>query len=260
MAARFTTVNHVVDGLGDLEARFRASGDRRAIFLTLYGVVSAEMRERLARGEFLDNAWVSRYLVAFAELYRVALEAYDAGRMDEVPKSWRLCFDAAARGNGLVLQDMLLGVNAHVNNDLPLALTAASIEPDREARYRDHAAVNAVLASVTERATARIAALYAPGVAMLDGCAGHLDEMLSMFSLAIARESAWEGSVALANARSAFERRLAATVIGSRAAVLARLLLAPTTVPAFTQACRRVEQSVDLAALVASVKDDLARH
>ncbi len=260
MSTTFSTVTHVVDGLGDLETRFRARHDRRAIFLTLYGIVSAEMRERLAQRAFLDNEWVARYLVAFANLYRDALDDYDAGRMAEVPKSWRLCFDAAARGNGLVLQDMFLGVNAHVNNDLPLALTAVSIDPDREARYRDHAAVNAVLASVTERATARIASVYAPGVAMLDECAGQLDEMLSMFSLEVARESAWEGSVALANARSGFERRLATTVIGSRAAVLARLLLAPTAVPAFAQACRRVEQNVDMVALVASVKDDLARH
>jgi Tfp pilus assembly PilM family ATPase len=79
------------------------------------------------------------------------------------PRAWRLCFDAAISGRSLVLQDMLLGVNAHVNNDLPLALDRVSIDPDRDARRRDHEAVNAVLASVTERATERLAALYAAG-------------------------------------------------------------------------------------------------
>src|SRR5688572_16406119 len=215
------------------------------------------MRTQLAQNRFGDNEWVRRYTVAFANLYGQARRAYDEGRAAAVPKAWRLCFDAAARGSGLVLQDMFLGVNAHVNNDLPLALTDVSIEPDRQARYRDHSAVNAVLGSVTERATQRITALYAPGVAMMDECAGQIDELLSLFSLEVARESAWEAAVSLANARTPFERRLATTLIGSRAAVMARLLLAPATLPVFMNACRRIEQSTDVLALLSSVRHDL---
>jgi hypothetical protein len=132
--AAYRTLDDVVEGLGAWERRFRGSGDRRAVFLTLYGIVSAEMRQRVAAGAFADPEWVHRYAVAFANLYREALGNYEAGRTTLVPKAWRLCFDAAGRGTGLVLQDMLLGVNAHVNNDLPLALSHVSIDPDRTAR------------------------------------------------------------------------------------------------------------------------------
>lgn len=253
----YRTLDDVVEGLGALERRFRQAGDRRAVFLTLYGVVSSEMRLRVAAGAFADGEWVHRYAVAFANLYREALENDEAGRTAAVPKAWRLCFDAARGGAGLVLQDMLLGVNAHVNNDLPLALSNVSIDPDRTARYEDHSAVNAVLGSVTERATTRIADLYAPGVAMLDDCAGELDELLSLFSLEIARESAWEAAVSLANARGPIERRLVSTLIGSRAAVVARLLLAPTAHPSVLRACRRVEESADVLAVVSSIRNDL---
>ena len=252
MSAAYSTLDDVVDGLAARERQFRAAGDRRAVFLTLYGVVSAEMRERVRRGAFADSAWVHRYAVAFANLYREALEHDEAGRAADVPKAWRLCFDAARAGRGLVLQDLLLGVNAHVNNDLPLALSAVSIDPDRTARYGDHTAVNAVLADITERATQQIASLYAPGVALLDDCAGEVDELIGLFSLQVARESAWEGAVSLANARGPLERRLISTLIGSRAAVMARLLLAPTAHPAVLQACRRVEESTDMLTLVRS--------
>jgi hypothetical protein len=252
----FSTLDDVVAVFGEWEEEFRRRGDRRAIFLTLYGIVSAEMRARVAARAFDDTAWVERYAVAFANLYRQALSDHEAGRSAAVPKAWRLCFDAAARGDGLVLVDMFMGVNAHVNNDLPHALTTVTIDPERAARYRDHAAVNAVLASVTERATERISALYAPGVASMDECAGQLDELLSMFSLEVARESAWEAAVSLANATTPFERGLAAKLIGSRAAVMARLLLAPARVPAFRDACRRVEASTDVAALLESVRAD----
>lgn len=256
-SSAYATLDDVVAGLAAWEEAFRSRQDRRCVFLTLYGVVSSEVRDRVARNAFLDSRWVHRYAVAFANLYREALEAYDAGRTQEVPKAWRLCFDAARSGSGLVLQDLLLGVNAHVNNDLSLALTRVSIDPDREQRRRDHDGVNAVLAAVMQRAIERLAALYAPGFTALDQGAGELDEMLGLFSLEVARDSAWEGAVSLANARSAFESALAGRLISSRAAVLARLLLAPTRNPAFTRVSSRLEQGSSWLTLVAAVKSDI---
>jgi hypothetical protein len=241
MSTPYKSLDDVVNGIAALEARFRAQSDRRAIFATLYGLVSAEMRDRVARGAFEDNVWVQRYAVAFANLYRQAIADYDAGHIHKVPKAWRLCLDMARAGSGLVLTDMLLGVNAHVNHDLPYALSGISIEPDRQKRYRDHCAVNAVLGSVTELATQRISALYAPGLTGLDTLACDVDEMLSAFSLEVARESAWESAVSLANAKATGERDRVMTLIGIRAATVARLLRAPSLSPHFTAACRKVE-------------------
>lgn len=245
----YRTLDDVVEGLAELERGFRQSRDRRSMFLTLYGVVSRAMREKVRAGAFEDNAWVERYAVAFADLYRVALERYESGRLDDVPTAWRIGFDAARAGNGLLLQDVLLGVNAHVNHDLPLALHSVSIDPDRAARYRDHSAVNQVLASVTEDATERLAALYAPGLRTMDEVAGQIDELVSGFSLQIGRESAWESAVALANARNDAERALATRLLSARATVMARLLRAPSRDPAFVRACRVLEREADWLAL-----------
>ena len=259
MSQPYRTLDEVVNGFGDWEQRFRHAGDRRAIFLTLYGIVSSEMRVRVAAGAFADNAWVHRYAVAFANMYRQALDDYEAGRLAAVPKAWRLCFDSARSGAGVVLQDMLLGINAHVNNDLAQALNTVGIGPDRASRYADHVRVNDVLGGVTERATNRLAALYAPGFTSLDECAGHLDEILSAFSLQVARENAWEGAVALANARDAFERRLAGGMVSARAAVMAKLLLAPSLDPVAMAACRRLEAGPEWLTVLADVHRTLAQ-
>ena len=240
--AIYQTLDDVVAGFSSLEQQFRARQDRRSIFLTLYGVVSAEMRDRLASRAFADEVWVERYAVAFANLYREALEAYDAGRTTAVPRAWRRCFDTAAAGNNLVLQDVLLGVNAHVNNDLAFALDRVSLNPDRDRRRHDHNAVNQVLTGVTQRATQRLASLYAPGIATMDEAAGDLDELLSRMSLETARDSAWESACALADARGPVERGLAAARVSARASVMARLLLAPSRRPALIATCRRLEQ------------------
>jgi len=223
------------------------------MFLTLYRVVSSEMRRQVEARAFDDPEWVHRYAVAFANLYRDAFDAYEAGHRDRVPRAWLLCFDAAAAGRTLVLQNVFLGVNAHVNHDLAYALFGVSIDPDRALRYRDHSAVNRVLGSVTERATTQLASLYAPGLTALDDCAGELDEMISLFSLEVARESAWESALGLANARGEIERGVVKKLIGSRAAVMSRLLLAPTLSPTALAVCGRLEQGTPWTTLLAAI-------
>ncbi len=238
------SLEQVVARLEAIEAACLRRGDRRSIFATLYGLVSAEIHVRVRDGYFLDNDWAHRYGVTFANLYFAAFDAADAGQTDAVPKAWRLCFDAAASGRTLALQDLLLGMNAHINNDLPLALVRVSIDPDRDARRHDHLAVNAILAGVAQRAIDRLAALYAPGLRTLDEAAGELDELMGQFSIEVARENAWEGAVSLTNARNDAERRLVATMIGSRAVVLARLLRVASLSPTLIAVCRRLEAGI----------------
>jgi hypothetical protein len=135
-AEPFASVGDAHRRLAALERTFRARGDRRGAFLAIYERVTGEVGRSIAAGEFADPDWVADYLVAFAERYRRALVA----------------FEAAATGDCLVSQAALLGINAHVNYDLALALDAAGIDADREARDADreardadHCAVNDVL-------------------------------------------------------------------------------------------------------------------
>ena len=179
-----------------LERRLVRAGDRRAVFLTVYGAVTAQVRRELAAERFRDPAWVADYLTAFANRYRTALLAYERARRDRVPGAWLLAFDAALAGETLVTQDAVLGINAHVTHDLALALTDAGIDP-RPARRADHDAVNAVLASLVDVEQALLASRYAPGLADLDAAGGRLDERLAFLTLAEARDWAWQCAVAL---------------------------------------------------------------
>src|SRR5262245_11250346 len=202
----YRTLDDVVNGLAALEGQFTAAGDRRCVFATVYGMMSREMRRRIARGFFLDNAWVTRYLVAFANRYHQALVAAEAGEWARIPRSWRVAFDTARSGSALALQDLLLGINAHVNHDLALGLAEVGIDPDRAERHRDHTSVNQILEAITDVVQTRVCDAYAPGLASLDRAAGSLDELAANFSMVVARESAWETAVALANARDQLER------------------------------------------------------
>src|SRR5262252_7655981 len=247
----YRTLDDVVDGLQSLERWFTAMRDRRSVFVTVYGMMSREMRQRLEARFFLDNEWVTRYLVAFASHYRRALIAFETGDRAGLPRSWRIAFETARAGVGLALQDLLLGVNAHVNHDLALGLDEVGLDPDRERRHQDHTSVNQVLEAITDAVQKRICDLYAPGLASLDRAAGSLDELTSNFSLVVARESAWETAVALANARTAREREAVRRALDFRAGVVAKLLVAGNLDPVLVRACRQIEAGAPLGAWLA---------
>jgi hypothetical protein len=113
------------------------------------------MRTTLAVGEAIERAgfedpdWVERWDVVFAQLY---LDAHDADLAGgAVPRPWRLAFDAPTDLPDL--RQVLLGINAHINYDLPQALLGVISEADFEdpalmdRRRRDHERIDGVLAA-----------------------------------------------------------------------------------------------------------------
>jgi hypothetical protein len=188
--------------LGPLEA----AGDKRRYFHATYQRTTSAIAEELSRGGFTDPDWVERWDVAFAGLYLDALEAELAGGSPSRP--WAIAFGAPA---GLPpLRHVLLGMNAHINYDLPQALVAviSDAEFDDAAllarREADHRVIDAVLAS-------RVAA-EGDELARLSGLSGPpplTGRLLLPFNqigtrrfLREARRKVWANAVALSRARS----------------------------------------------------------
>jgi hypothetical protein len=238
--APYRTIDDVVAGLSTLERVFRERRDRRGVFASAYlGITEAVKRQSDAGGFFEDDEWVRAYDVAFGNLYRQALLDFERGDHQKVPKSWRFSFETALSGDALVFQDLLLGINAHINHDLSLALVECSIEP-KDRRFRDHTKVNEALSVATDALQDRVAALYAPALRMLDQVAGRLDEDLAGFSVRKARQACWDNAVLLAGARTDAERAAVLRRMDDASAVLARLIL--SAVPAGTMVARALAE------------------
>jgi hypothetical protein len=204
----YTGVEETHERLGTLLSAFEERADHRAIFLSIYARMTGAVARRVRRGEFADPEWVGEYLVAFANRYRVAVRDYEAGAFDDLATPWLLAFEAAERGESLVVQDAALGVNAHINYDLALALDDVGVGPNREERYRDHCAVIDVIAELVDETQRALADRDAAGLATLDAALGRLDERLTVFAIDECRESAWRTAVAL-DSRCWLRRRLA---------------------------------------------------
>lgn len=224
----YISIDGAIAALTALEQTFRDQHDRRAIFATAYLAITRAIKQNVADGQFQDNAWVTRYALCFANLYRTALLAYEQGDLLSLPKAWRIAFETSKNNGALAIQDLMLGINAHINHDLALALIEVTIDPQRPMRYADHCKVNDVLRAATDPMQQRIGQLYAPILNLLDQACDHIDEDIACFSVEKAREAAWLAAVGLANARDDAERAALRAGLNDRAAVLARLILAPT--------------------------------
>jgi hypothetical protein len=98
-----------------------AGGDPMRYFLGTYLRTTAAVGAAVADGRFEDPDWVQEWDVVFADLYLDALDAFRADP-DGAPRPWRVAFAAAAELPPLA--HVLLGMNAHINYDLPQSLLA----------------------------------------------------------------------------------------------------------------------------------------
>lgn len=128
------TVPSPTTALDDVIARMDArllelagDADDRQRWHWMYGTFKKALRQGIVDGVFLDAAWAEDISCRMAELYFAADRAYEEDR-PSCPEPWKYCFDRARSRRANVLQDMLLGMNAHINYDLPLATYAILVE------------------------------------------------------------------------------------------------------------------------------------
>ena len=180
----------------------RSTGDQRRYFHATYQRTTIAVAEELQRGGFTDADWVERWDVAFADLYLDALQAALAGRRPTRP--WDVAFNAPA--DLPPLRHVLLGMNAHINFDLPQALLAVITDEQFDdaallaRRESDHQAIDNVLASRVAAEDDELASISGPG-SPLDRLLRPLNRLGTQRFLREAREKVWANAIVLSRAR-----------------------------------------------------------
>ena len=183
-----------------------AACDARAVFALTYLITTEAFRETLGTGFFEDEDAIIQLDRVFADLFFAATDAYDEGG---APPAWTIAFDAATERRTNAIQDVFLGMNAHIQRDLPVALAAVGlVQPDGSSRKTDHDAVNEILAGVLDEIEDELGRLYDPMVTLADASPSPVDEMSALEMLKLWREIAWRNAERLSVAETDAEREL----------------------------------------------------
>lgn len=243
VAGRMKCVEKVIQ---DMQRRFGPLAedcDHDAVFALAYlRTTEAYYKYAQQSGFFADTPFVNHQDVVFAQMYFDAYDNWAGRRVDRVPPAWRIAFEAAddkrVSGSG----NLLLGISAHVNRDLPFALAAIGMTTrSGDSRKPDHDQVNRILNHVVGPLMREEAARFDPAMWRAEtpygiGYTGLLQ------TLVVWRETAWRHAEMLVAAPNDASRDVVAQQIEDYAAAKARAIVAGTAyVPPLTTTTSRDE-------------------
>jgi len=205
--------------------------DHNVMFSLMYLRTTEEyQRSALTPGFFTDPSFINHQDAGFAKQYFDAWDAYRRGDLAATPDAWEIAFKNADQQKVSGSGNMLLGMSAHVNRDLPHILAQIGlVKPDGTSRKPDHDKVNQFLNLVIQPLFAEAASRYDPTVddAQVQGTT--MDETATLQLLVGWREQAWRNAEALVNAPTPAARAAVDAEIERVAALESNLIVAATS-------------------------------
>ncbi len=184
-----TTIDGVVRVLDEIIDDCLIKKSRLGYFAALYRRVTVGVRRRVDNGLYVDGSRMERLDVRFAQRY---IDAYFRQRRGQRPtEAWAYAFAAGRDDRPIVLQHLLLGMNAHINLDLPIASARILDNHDPEGFKQDFHAVNDLLGALIDEIQDEIATAGL-WMKVVDVLGGPVDEALCSLFLSRARSSAWQ--------------------------------------------------------------------
>lgn len=188
-------IDEVITRLEVIVDRARDQRDRAGYFAAMYCEVTKAVKEAINEGKFEDGPRMTELDVVFANRYLDAYAQHEVGRT--AASAWQVSFDGTSRWRPIIVQQLLTGMNAHINLDLGIA--AATVAPGGAlpGLRPDFNMINQVLASMTDRFVSDVKAV-SPWIKYLDRIGGKTEQHLIKFSIDVARDEAWKVAERLA--------------------------------------------------------------
>lgn len=185
------TIDEVIQQLEKIVDDSISLKDPLGIFAIVYLGVTHTVKEGIQQNSFQDGARMERLDVIFANRYLDAYAAYRASQ--PCTQAWKTTFDAAKQFDLLVLQHLLMGMNAHINLDLGIAASetvSPEYLPNLEADFNK---INELLVAKIDEMQDKLSKVSSL-LFLLDWFGKRGDERFAEFSLVKARNNAWKAA------------------------------------------------------------------
>ena len=186
--AQATTIDEVLHRLTLIIEESVATNNRAGYFAALYFKVTSKVKEGILSNRFEDGPRMERLDVIFANRYLTAYEQWTSRQPMTGP--WRVAFETVEKRGALVLQQLFLGMNAHINLDLGIAAVETIQGKDLQDLTRDFDAINSVIGSLSNQVIRELDKV-SPLLSFLGFHATNYNSILIQFSIDSARDGAW---------------------------------------------------------------------
>lgn len=183
------TINEVIRILEDIIQESIRENNPLGYFACLYQKVTIKVKEGILNNEFEDGPRMEKLDVIFANRYIDAWFDYKENK--PVTESWKCSFEFGNQYWPIVLQHLLIGMNAHINLDLGIAAAEISKGKDIQALEKDFNKINEVLSSLVNEVQNDLANIW-PLLRKILRYTKKVDNFMVDFSMEIARDGAWK--------------------------------------------------------------------
>ena len=195
MIPQAQTIDEVIDILQNIIQQSIQEQSTKGYFAVLYRKVTQKVKEGIENGMFEDGDRMEQLDVVFANRYIEAYYLYQ----NKLPtsKSWEIAFKESDNSGLIVLQHLLLGMNAHINLDLGIA--AAQICPKEaiSGLENDFNTINTILSSLVAEIEKDLSEIW-PTLSWILKISKGIDSFLIDFSMKEARDGAWKFACSIA--------------------------------------------------------------
>ena len=189
------TIDQVIAMLDDIIEKSKNTESTLGYFAALYRKVTIKVKEGIANGIFENGPRMERLDVIFANRYLKAYSDYQNSK--PVTQSWEVAFKMSTNFWPIVLQHLLIGMNAHINLDLGIAAAEVSEGEDINDLHNDFNKINTILSSLVDEVENELATIW-PTLRKLLKWTRKVDNFLVDFSMELARDGAWKFATSLA--------------------------------------------------------------
>ncbi|SMD36231.1 hypothetical protein SAMN04488029_2786 [Reichenbachiella faecimaris] len=190
------TIDQVIISLDQIIQESIENESCAGYFAALYRKVTLKVKEGIEQDYFDNGPRMEHLDVVFATRYIHAYKAYKHG--EPLTRSWQVAFALSTHYWPIVLQHLLIGMNAHINLDLGIAAAEISEGKNVNDLHGDFDKINEILSSLVHEVDRDLAEIW-PTFRIIVKALGKVDDYLVDFSMKLARDGAWKFAKHLAD-------------------------------------------------------------